>query len=78
MAVVPFCPRVARTCKVTSREVPRGEKMLCSGTDPKSYITECTFLYEDYLIASNVIHEQDLPRNPQPLPPSNPRPWSRV
>ena len=28
-------------------EVPRGEKMLFSGTDPESYITECTLVYED-------------------------------
>jgi len=28
-------------------EVPRGEKMLCSGTDPESYITEYVLVYED-------------------------------
>ena len=28
-------------------EVSRGEKMLYSGTDPKSYITEYTLVYED-------------------------------
>ena len=28
-------------------EVPRGEKMLSSGTDPESYITEHTFISED-------------------------------
>ena len=28
-------------------EVPRGEKMLYSGTDPKSYITEYTLVYEE-------------------------------
>ena len=28
-------------------EVPRGEKMLYSGTDPESYITEYTQVYED-------------------------------
>ena len=28
-------------------EVPRGEKMLYSGTDPESYITEYTLVYED-------------------------------
>jgi len=31
----------------TSDEVPRGEKMLYSGTDPESYITEYTLIYED-------------------------------
>jgi len=30
-----------------SREVSRGEKMLYAGTDPESYITEYTLLYED-------------------------------
>jgi len=30
-----------------SGEVSRGEKMLYSGTDPESYITEYTFVYED-------------------------------
>jgi len=30
-----------------SGEVSRGEKMLESGTDPESYITEYTFVYED-------------------------------
>ena len=30
-----------------SGEVPRGEKMLCSGTDPESYITEYTLVYEE-------------------------------
>jgi len=29
-------------------EVSRGEKMLYSGTDPESYITEYTLVYEDY------------------------------
>jgi len=29
----------------TSGEVPRGEKMLYSGNDPESYITEFTFVY---------------------------------
>ena len=28
-------------------EVPRGEKILYSGTDPKSYSTEHTLVYED-------------------------------
>ena len=30
-----------------SGEVPRGEKMLYSGTDPESYITEYTLVYEE-------------------------------
>ena len=32
---------------VVSGEVSRGEKMLYSGTDPESYITEYTVVYED-------------------------------
>jgi len=32
---------------VGSGEVPRGEKMLYSGTDLESYITEYTLLYDD-------------------------------
>ena len=28
-------------------EVSRGEKVLYSGTDPESYITEYTLVYED-------------------------------
>ena len=35
-----------------SGEVPRGEKMLYAGTEPESYITECTLVYEDYQIES--------------------------
>ena len=30
-----------------SGEVPRGEKMLSSGTDPESHITEYAVVYED-------------------------------
>jgi len=30
-----------------SGEVSRGEKMLYSGTDPESYITEYTLVYEE-------------------------------
>ena len=30
-----------------SGEISRREKMLLSGTDPESYITEYTFAYED-------------------------------
>jgi len=29
---------------------PRGEKMLYSGADPESYITEYTLVYEDNLV----------------------------
>ena len=31
-------------------EVSRGEKMLYSGTDPESYITEYTLVYEDDIL----------------------------
>ena len=34
-------------CQCASGEVPRGEKMLYSGTDPESYITEYTSVYEN-------------------------------
>jgi hypothetical protein len=30
-----------------SGDFPRGEKMLSSGTDPESYITEYTLVYEE-------------------------------
>ena len=30
-----------------SGEVPRGEEMLYSGTDPRSYITECILVFQD-------------------------------
>ena len=33
-------------------EVSRGEKMLYSGTDPESYITEYTLVYEEKLVSS--------------------------
>jgi hypothetical protein len=33
---------------VDSGEIPRGEKMLFSGTDPESKITEYTSVYEEY------------------------------
>ena len=33
--------------EVGSGEVSRGEKMLYSGTDPESYITEYTLVYEE-------------------------------
>ena len=42
-----------------SGEVPRGEKMLYSGTDPESYTTEYTLVYEDN-------------RNEEDAPPSGP------
>ena len=48
-----FTPRLA------SGEVPRGEKMLYSGTDPESYITEDTLVHEDKIRASPI---------PGPLP----------
>ena len=32
---------------LASGEVPRGDKMLFSGTDPESYITDYTSVYED-------------------------------
>jgi len=35
------------TCVTASGEVSRGEKMLESGTDPESYITEYTLVYEE-------------------------------
>jgi len=35
------------TLSSDSGEVPRGEKMLYSGTDPESYITDHTLVYED-------------------------------
>jgi len=34
-------------------EVPRGEKMLYLGTDPESYITEYTLVYEDSQVLRN-------------------------
>ena len=33
--------------RTSDDEVPRGEKMLDSATDPLSYITEYTFAYKD-------------------------------
>jgi len=30
--------------------VPRGETMLCSGTDPESYTTEYTLVYENKMV----------------------------
>ena len=37
----------SRWREVDSGEVPRGQKMLYPGTDPESYITEYTLVYED-------------------------------
>ena len=36
---------------MTSGEVSRGEKMILRRTDPESYITEYTVVYEDKTIA---------------------------
>ena len=38
---------VFRVDRLRVGEVPRGEKMLYSGTDPESYITEYNLVYED-------------------------------
>ena len=40
-------PGFTSRSSIESGEVPRGEKMLDSGTDPESYITEYTLVYED-------------------------------
>ena len=44
-------PRWHERCVVAklidAGEVSRGEKMLYAGTDPESYITEYTLVYED-------------------------------
>jgi hypothetical protein len=34
------------TFRCSTFEVPRGEKMLYSGTDPESYITDHTLVYQ--------------------------------
>jgi len=39
--------RVSGIDRLRVGEVPRGEKMLYSGTDPESYITEYALVYED-------------------------------
>ena len=41
-----------------SGEVPRGEKMLYSGTDPESYITKHTLVYEDKILLLSVDAEE--------------------
>ena len=33
--------------RLRAGQVSRGEQMLYSGTNPESYITECTSVYED-------------------------------
>ena len=33
---------------MVGRKVSRGEKILYAGTDPESYITEYTIVYEEY------------------------------
>ena len=40
-------------------EVPCGEQMLYSGTDPESYITEHTLVYENKAWATCPIHLQN-------------------
>ena len=42
-----LCARDPCTSLVLHGEVPRGEKILESGTDPESYITEHVFVYEE-------------------------------
>ena len=42
-----FCIHHIRPVVSGACEVSRGEKMLYSGTDPESYITEYTLVYED-------------------------------
>ena len=39
--------QLSRDDRLRVGEVSRGEKMLDSGTDPESYITEYTVVYED-------------------------------
>ena len=40
-------------------EVSLGEKMLYSGTDPQSYITECTSVYEKNRSKSSVLVQKN-------------------
>ena len=37
--------------QLSPREVPREEKMLFEGTDPESYVTKYTLVYEDYCLS---------------------------
>ena len=55
--------------KERNGEVPREEKMLSSGTDPESYVTECTLVFEDSCrvkvlpgepVGRNSIHQRTL------------------
>ena len=39
--------KVRDSCLVLDGEDPRGEKMLYSGTNPESHITEHTLIYDD-------------------------------
>ena len=41
-------PTVSHTHRHRGGEVPRGEKMLPSGTDPESWITEYALVYEAF------------------------------
>jgi len=43
----PTSPLDDTIAAVFAGEVSRGEKMLSSGTDPESYITEYTLVYEE-------------------------------
>ena len=53
------CPCGSVNSTNESGEVPRGEKMLYSGTDPESYITDYTLVYEYFIQPSYVgLHEQ--------------------
>ena len=49
-----------------SCEISQGEKMLYSGTDPESHITEYTLVYEDYLLPPTPTGPA---RQPEPPPP---------
>ena len=42
-------PREPHYDRLRVGEVPRGEKILYAGTDPESYITQYTLVYEDHL-----------------------------
>jgi len=56
-------------------EVSRGEKMLESGTDPESYITEYTLVYEDKVTDFRALRARKSLRSPLcgPEPPPPPR-----
>jgi len=40
---------------VASGEVSRGEKILFSGTDPESYVTDYTLVYEDKMAVTSKV-----------------------